>query len=647
MTDTNHHVLTGKVDITSNLLVGSSHLFVDTNNNRVGLVTANPDAGLHVNSNAYVNTDLRVGSQIEINATAGRVKAASFEGDGSLLENIPAGADGAAATIGTPTITTGLAGTEASVTNSGTSSAAVFDFVIPRGDAGTNGTNGTNGANGEDGEDGAAATIAVGTTTPGPVGTTTASVINSGTSSAAVFDFVIPRGEQGTPGTNGTNYFELSGSDIYRNTGNVGIGTTSPGYQLDLQNISKAMMRIKSNATSGDGDAILYIDSSQTGESDIDFMHDGVLNWRLRTGDASGTNFQIHNQNDASAFAIKQDGNVGIGESSPAELVHIRGNGPHMLIEGASNENGQIDFSSGPSYRNRRHQIESRHYALSGNGYRNWLAFRVNEGGQSTPTTRMVIRGDGRVCIGQDHTTALALLDIKDGRTATSPNHNMAFYVTTGINATGPGPEIRHTNQSQGIGFGYQSIYATGYNSNQPINIISRGTDNVLIKNYSAYSDDRIKTNEEYITNATETLMKLKPQIYDKHEKINEICDDPTREAGLIAQDVYYDAPELRYLVSARNDGIDDEPAVNIPEEKPFVDDDPTKDPDYSGWGNASAGIAYIQLVPYLIKAVQEIHQTHQTTKEELQSEKNKVATMELLVASLLKRVGDLENLVI
>ena len=99
MTDTNHHVLTGKVDITSNLLVGSSHLFVDTNNNRVGLITTNPDAGLHVNSNAYVNTDLRVGSQIEINATAGRVKAGSFEGDGSLLENIPAGADGAAATI--------------------------------------------------------------------------------------------------------------------------------------------------------------------------------------------------------------------------------------------------------------------------------------------------------------------------------------------------------------------------------------------------------------------------------------------------------------------------------------------------------------------------------------------------------------------
>jgi len=34
-------------------------------------------------------------------------------------------------------------------------------------------------------------------------------------------------------------------------------------------------------------------------------------------------------------------------------------------------------------------------------------------------------------------------------------------------------------------------------------------------------------------------------------------------------------------------------------------------------------------------------------TQAELQSEKKKVATMELLVASLVKRVGDLENLVI
>jgi hypothetical protein len=106
-------------------------------------------------------------------------------------------------------------------------------------------------------------------------------------------------------------------------TGNVGIGTTSPGYQLDIHNSSKATMRLKSNASSGDGDAILYIDSSQTGESDIDFMHDGALNWRLRTGDAAGTNFQIHDDDDTARFVIKQDGNVGIGVTNPGVKLDL------------------------------------------------------------------------------------------------------------------------------------------------------------------------------------------------------------------------------------------------------------------------------------------------------------------------------------
>jgi hypothetical protein len=107
---------------------------------------------------------------------------------------------------------------------------------------------------------------------------------------------------------------------------------------------------------------------------------------------------------------------------------------------------------------------------------------------------------------------------------------------------------------------------------------------------------------------------------------------------------VYYDTPELRHLVGYHDD-------AEIPDEKPYVDDDPQKDPDYSMWGSKSAAVDYIGLIAYLIKSNQEIYEDLQTTKEdlqttkaELQSEKNKVATMELLVASLVKRVGDLEN---
>lgn len=61
----------------------------------------------------------------------------------------PTGPAGAAATVGIGTVTTGAAGSQASVTNSGTASAAVLNFTIPQGVAGTNGTGGgSNGATG-------------------------------------------------------------------------------------------------------------------------------------------------------------------------------------------------------------------------------------------------------------------------------------------------------------------------------------------------------------------------------------------------------------------------------------------------------------------------------------------------------------------
>jgi len=86
--DINVQTFSGKVNINNNLLVGSSHLYVDTAGNKVGITTASPDAGLHVNSNAYVNTDFRVGTSIIMNDTAGQITAGSFVGDGSAMTGI-------------------------------------------------------------------------------------------------------------------------------------------------------------------------------------------------------------------------------------------------------------------------------------------------------------------------------------------------------------------------------------------------------------------------------------------------------------------------------------------------------------------------------------------------------------------------------
>ena len=88
MVQTTSHIFSGKVDIESNLLVGSSHLFVDTTNNRVGITTVDPDASLHVNGNAYVESNVGVGSNIKLDGDTGIITATGFVGDASQLTGL-------------------------------------------------------------------------------------------------------------------------------------------------------------------------------------------------------------------------------------------------------------------------------------------------------------------------------------------------------------------------------------------------------------------------------------------------------------------------------------------------------------------------------------------------------------------------------
>ena len=115
-------------------------------------------------------------------------------------------------------------------------------------------------------------------------------------------------------------------------------------------------------------------------------------------------------------------------------------------------------------------------------------------------------------------------------------------------------------------------------------------------------SDDRVKENETYIRGATGTLMKIKPQLYDKKPSIESTdTKEWLCESGLIAQELYYDVPELRHLVKIPRDARDIDANVSI------TSADPTVDPDYSAWGKDTSAVNYIGLVPYLIKSVQEI----------------------------------------
>ena len=664
MTDTNHHVLTGKVDITSNLLVGSSHLFVDTNNNRVGLVTTNPDAGLHVNSNAYVNTDLRVGSQIEINATAGRVKAASFEGDGSLLQNTPPGADGAAATIAVGTTGTGAAGTSASVTNSGTNSTAVFDFVIPRGDQGIQGNPGNDGADGADGANGA-----------------------DGVNGAD--------GANGANGADGTNYFTLSGSNIYRSTGNVGINTSSPDETLDIL----GSMRI------GNGDGMLTINERTNSGFDGTARNETIA---LQTTIDGRTLAQgaVYGHEPRVALALQPDfGYVGIGKVDPKTRLHIinvdsnsgagdayisgrtykpseclrltgqwRGTGSGALLKFTNTHGGGTNPNTG----------EYNTAGIAGFDYSNqWgggLVFYTspNTSGGGNLTERMVISNSGNVGIGT--TTPYAKLHVNGGSGAIATGWRKYFKWNDPNHGGGS-----LAGQS-GHGWGAHSIYANY--------AIVCGHYFVSAQGAITSSDERIKKDIVDVEDgkALDIIRELKPKKYRYKDEINRGVEPVW---GFIAQEVNDILPEAVKIdeecipniyemanVSTSNvitftnfdtstlesnasvlkvfdednnehlltiDKVIDEHSIRVKEDRTesqlFI---------YGQRVNDFHRIRKETVWTVATAALQEVDRQLQTTrtelsdtKEELQSEKKKTATMELLVASLVKRVGDLENLVI
>lgn len=132
------------------------------------------------------------------------------------------GQDGAAAGFGTPTATVdGNVGTPGvTITASGPDTAKVFAFAFTN----LKGAQGNPGTPGQDGADGAAATIAVGTVSGLPAGSTP-TVTNSGSISAAVFNFGIPAGAQGAPGQDGD---DGAAAGFGTPTISIGSGTGTP-----------------------------------------------------------------------------------------------------------------------------------------------------------------------------------------------------------------------------------------------------------------------------------------------------------------------------------------------------------------------------------------------------------------------------------
>ena len=181
------------------------------------------------------------GTTLVVNVIAGDTAGSGALGAGILSITGPRGATGAtgatgstgsagaAATIAVGTTTTGAAGSSATVTNSGSSSAAVFNFTIPQGATGATGATGSQGVKGDTGDTGPKGDT--GNTGPqgasGVVGVDSGELTNTGTSTSAQLGLA-------TAGTAGT-YTKVTTDQF----GRVSSGTTLSASDIPALDATK------------------------------------------------------------------------------------------------------------------------------------------------------------------------------------------------------------------------------------------------------------------------------------------------------------------------------------------------------------------------------------------------------------------------
>lgn len=114
---------------------------------------------------------------------------------------------------------------------------------------------------------------------------------------------------------------DLIAQNVYPTSGNVGIGTTVPGYPLDVQTTNYWAARFKNSAVTGDRTVLVDL---QNGDAT-------PTTWRLSvggTGNGLGINdgqFYLERAGLRPSMTISKWGNVGIGVENPGYVLDVAG----------------------------------------------------------------------------------------------------------------------------------------------------------------------------------------------------------------------------------------------------------------------------------------------------------------------------------
>jgi len=333
---------------------------------------------------------------------------------------------------------------------------------------------------------------------------------------------------------NFANLTVLGNTYLATQSGNVGIGTTSPGYTLDLQKNTTSLAQFY--YTDGTYNPRLQITGSSSGITLNETYSTGASNFMFAI---AGTEY----------MRINGSGNVGIGTSSPATLLHINGSSPSFRVQdsGANGVRAYLSSTNTAIYLTTDYSTTS-------------VPIIFGQGGiGSAASERMRIDSSGNLLLG---TTSGGnyILQVTPG--STNASHGSKINTATIGQSGGDYPYIGYNFRStttggsylydggdyaaaikmgQSAGFVFYSA-ASGTAGNaitwsQLMTIDSSGNV-VATGNVTAYSDARLKKDVSTIDNALDLVGKMRGVRYTR-------IDSEAKGVGVIAQEIQEVLPEV------------------------------------------------------------------------------------------------------
>ena len=378
---------------------------------------------------------------------------------------------------------------------------------------------------------------------------------------------------------------------------NVGIGTTSPGQKLDV--VGGFIRSISTGANLVQGAFVAQSSTTDSpgyrGQGYFTYNEELDVSWYMGTPYTNGDMFSINRQNTTTSFdtgaanmngtnvdnffAIKNNGNVGIGTTNPGSKLEINENSTGTVYSKVFNQNAGVSATARMAVVAQSAQLDIIATSAGYTGVSGWadsgvistdsgasggLILNAQTGGlklQTATSTKMVVLASGNVGIGPSTTSPVHKLEVRDGTISGEIAKFSAIGATVVIesstagnaklflkpNATGSKRGEFRVTDANDYGFLWTADTSSNGTAYMELEASSTGGGDLTVKGdviaYGSPSDKKYKENIKPIESALDKAMKLQGVTFDW--KDNDSILDIKEDIGFIAQDVQEVLPEL------------------------------------------------------------------------------------------------------